>query len=100
MEIKEKKQVLREVTIAHKCDNCGLVVQGEDIPANWHIFSSHSNDNPYESIDTYESYEVCSPECYSIILSEIVQEMESVNNGVIDGMEIQFARNLQHYLKR
>ncbi len=95
MEIKEKKQVLREVTIAHKCDNCGLVVQGEDIPANWHIFSS------FESFeDTYESYEVCSPECYSIMLTEILQEMKDVKDGVIDGKKIQFARNLQHYLKR
>lgn len=101
MDIKETKEVteVKSVTVGHKCDNCGKVHNGQ-FPDEWHHFSSHHNEWGNDSIDSYEYYDVCSPECYVKKLTEVVEgEMSGRYDGEVDDMEIQFARRMVEYFK-
>lgn len=103
MEIKEKKEVteVKEVTVGHKCDNCGKVVNKVNFPDEWHSFSSQHREWGNDSCDSFEYYEVCSPECYIDKFTKIVEvEMKDRHDAEINEMEIQFARRLVEYFKR
>lgn len=102
MEIRDKKEVteIKEVTIGYKCDVCGNVIDTKNFPDEWHMFSSNHNEWGNDSIDSYEYYQVCSPECYVKKFIEIVDsEMEDRYDAKIDEMEIQFARKMSEYFK-
>lgn len=103
MYIREKKEVteFKKVTVGCRCDNCGKDVRGKDIPDDWHHFSSHHNDWGNDSIDSFEYYDVCSPECYIEKFIDVVDnEMEGYRDGKVDDMELDFARNLSDHFKR
>lgn len=95
MELKEKKIVTQEkdVTIGYKCDACGKIHHG-NFPNEWHFFSIEHREWGNDSIDSYESFEVCSPQCYINKISDIINgEYSDKFDAKIDSMEIQFARN-------
>lgn len=96
MEIKENKQVIefKSVTVAIKCDVCGKVHEGKDIPDEWHTFSHHHDEWGNDSCDSHEYHEVCSPECYWAKFKECVEDLKGYNNAKVDEFEIQFARRL------
>ncbi len=100
MQIKKEKQITIEVPVAHKCDNCGKIVQGECFPEGWHDFSIEE----IKSHGTYpESHEpiVCSPKCYIEMLKKIIEEYENseTDDLYIDGVEFSFVQSLQKYLE-
>jgi hypothetical protein len=101
MDIQETKVIteVKTVIVGYKCDNCGKIHNG-DFPDEWHHFSSHHNEWGNDSIDSYEYYDVCSPECYVDKLTDVVEsEMSGIHNGDVDGMKIQFARRMVEYFK-
>lgn len=85
--------------IGRKCDNCGKVYSNRNFPDEWHNFSSHHNEWGNDSIESYEYYDVCSPECYVEKLIKVVDEMSEIYDGKVDDMEIQFARRMVEYFK-
>lgn len=100
--LKEQKKVtkLENVTIGHKCDNCGKVINTERFPDEWHHFSSHHNEWGNDSCDSYEYYDVCSAKCYVEKFTDVVEnELNGRSDAEVDDKEIQFARVLVDYFK-
>lgn len=96
MEIRETKEVTetKSVVVAHKCDVCGKINNGKNIPDEWHSFNHHHNEWGNDSIDSYEYHEVCSPVCYWTKFKECVKDLEGYSDAKVDDFEIQFARRL------
>lgn len=89
--IKQTQKVEREVTVHVKCDVCNKTHDGNNIPKEWHGFSIHHNHWGNDSQDSYEYFDVCSPECYKSKFKECVEAFDGFTDGEIDGFEIQFA---------
>jgi hypothetical protein len=96
MEVKERKEVteFKMVTIARKCDVCGIEHKGKYTPDEWHEFSHSHNEWGNDSIDSVENHEVCSPKCYWEKFKDCVHDLKGRNNAEIDGFDIHFARLL------
>jgi hypothetical protein len=96
MELKEEKKVteVKSVIVGHKCDFCGTIHEGKELPNEWHSFSHHHNQWGNDSVDTYKYHEVCSPKCYWIKFKECVEDLKEYENAKVDEFEIQFARRL------
>lgn len=96
MEMKEIKEVteVKMVTIGRKCDVCGTIHEGRDLPDEWHSFNHHHNEWGNDSVDSYEYHEVCSPKCYWEKFKYCVKDLTGYTNAKIDDFEIQFARLL------
>ena len=96
MRVKEKKLVTecREVTLSVKCDVCGKMHQGSDLPDEWHSFSHHHNHWGNDSYESYEYHDVCSPECYWKRFSYCIAELDGCDDAEVDGFQIQFGRVL------
>jgi DNA repair exonuclease SbcCD ATPase subunit len=65
-ETKEITKVVREeVTVKRICDNCGNEITLWDRPEEYNYFlvTTHPYDWGNDSIDSYESYDVCCPKC-------------------------------------
>ncbi len=99
--IKKVKKVTeeKEVITSVRCDNCGKIATKEYTPDSWYRFSSFHREWGNDSIDSYEYYDVCSPECYIEKFIIEVAEMEHIQSGKVADMEIQFARRLAEYFK-
>ena len=54
MKIKEKKTVteFKEITVSLKCDVCGKIHEGEELPDEWHSFNHHHNEWGNDSVDS------------------------------------------------
>ena len=102
MRITQYKEVTekREVIIGIKCDGCGKIHNGESMPEGWHEFSAHHNHWGNDSVDSWNWYTACSPECYSRLLDETISEYEEYWSSKIDGFSIDFAKNLSNFLKQ
>ena len=93
-----KKAQQKEVTKIEEevfeiiCDVCGRIHKGMDLPNKWHNISMHHNEWGNDSVDSYEVFDVCSPECYAIQFKDCVIEYKHKYSAEIDGFEIQFAR--------
>ena len=100
MKIKETKSVTKnqEVTTSIKCDVCGKVHNGDYTPEEWHEISIHHHHWGNDSVESYEYFDVCSPECYWQKIKECVAEYEGFTDAKIDDFEIQFARRLVNSL--
>jgi hypothetical protein len=94
MYLKEQKEVkvLKEVITGIKCDVCGKTHNCDTIPDEWHNISMHHNEWGNDSVDSWETFDVCSPKCYAVKFKECVKCYEHNYDGEIDGFEIQFAR--------
>ena len=101
MEIKKQEQVtqVKNVTVGHKCDNCGKEVNESRFPDEWHQFTSGHNEWGNDSYESIEQHDVCSPKCYVEKLTKVVGEMEDINDGEVDDMEVQFARRMVDFFK-
>jgi len=100
MKISEYKEVTKKesVTIGYKCDNCGEIHIGVAIPNSWHEFNGHHHSWGNDSIESYEYYLACSPECYAKLLQKAVNDFERYNDAEIDDFEIDFAKRLSEFL--
>lgn len=96
MKIQEQQIVTKNnlITVAIKCDVCGNIHKGEYFPDDWHQISIHHNHWGCNSSESYEYFDVCSPECYWIQIKECVAEYEGFTDAKIDNFEIEFARKL------
>lgn len=97
MEIRQTEWVTseQEVTVAYKCDNCGKQVGTNHLPKDWHSFTSYHDEWGNDSVDSLESYDVCSPQCYKSMLSFVVDNrLNGYRTAKIDGMNIVFAKLL------
>lgn len=100
MEIKEKQEVIeiKSVTVAIKCDVCGKIHKGTDVPYEWHSFNHNHNEWGNDSHESYEFHQVCSPECYWVKFKECVLDLKGRKWAKVDEFEIQFARRLVNLL--
>nr|AKH47509.1 hypothetical protein [uncultured marine virus] len=87
MRLTEKQTIsyIGDVVIGYKCDNCGKLHNGEELPINWHEFLV----SKYSYSESEEVY-VCSPECYISKIKKCVKN----NNFEIGGFELDFAKLL------
>lgn len=100
MKLTEYKEVTRKenVTIGYKCDNCGKIHNGSELPNDWHEFSAYHNSWGNDSCESTERYMGCSPECYAKLFQKAVEEFENYRDAVIDDFEIAFAKKLSIFL--
>lgn len=100
MYLKEQKSVteFKEITVGIKCDVCGKIHKCSYIPDEWHNISMHHNDWGNDSVDSYESFDVCSPKCYITKLKECVKELDGRHSAEVDYFDIYFARLLVNSL--
>lgn len=65
--IYETKTVTKQVRVGWKCDSCGMEIpKGQKMSVAW----SHG-DWGNDSIESYRSADVCSPECYKDVVTEV-----------------------------
>ena len=102
MVITEIKQVTenKKVTVGYKCNHCGKIHNGSDIPDDWHEFNSHHNSWGNDSVDSYEYYLACSPKCYAKLLKEAVDEYSGCDYDEVEisGFSLEFAKQLSESL--
>ena len=95
MEIKETKEVTetKEIVTHIKCDVCGKLYKGNEIPDDWHIMSIFGRDG-------YTLLDICSIECYAIKLEAALESFGDIIDRDIDGFELPFAKLLQKVLSK
>lgn len=100
MKLTEYKEVTKreKVTTGYKCDECGKIDDGNNMPYDWHEFSGHHNSWGNDSCESYEYYMACSPECYAKLLKKAVEEFEEYNDAEIDEFDIEFAKKMSAFL--
>ena len=93
MYIKEEKEITisQEIITGIKCDVCGKIHYGDTMPDNWHVLSMHHIEWGWDNVDSYESFHVCSPNCYAVKFKKCVEELKDISTAEIDGFNIQFA---------
>lgn len=95
--ISKIETVQKSVTISIKCDVCGKIHIGDSLPNNWHNVTNRHHHWGNDSIDSYESHDVCSVDCYKEKIKQIVLDYDGFTDAQIDDFEIQFARLLVNY---
>lgn len=78
MRITELKDITykKEVITGCKCDVCNKEIKSRQ---NYWRLTTHHNDWGNDSIDSYEHYDLCSPECIKVKLNEYYKECENSN---------------------
>ena len=96
MKIQEQQIVTENIlaTVAIKCDVCGNIHKDKYLPDDWHQISMHHNHWGNDSSESYEYFDVCSPDCYWKKIKECVSEYEGFTDAKIDDFEIEFIRKL------
>ena len=89
----------KKVTVGFKCDICKKQHDGEDYPDSWHYFSHSHNGWGNDSIDSYEYFLVCSPECYFKQLIESLKDVGGYYDSKIDDKGKDFVINLLEFVK-
>ena len=93
LEVTEKRSVI----VAAICDNCGKENKGSKQPDDWHSFEGHHNSWGNDSIDSYENYLACSPECYIELLKKAFKNFHEYSTAEINGMKIGFVKKLLEF---
>ena len=101
MKITKQESVteLKEVTVGHKCDICKKQHDGESYPDSWYYFSHQHNGWGDDSIESYECFLVCSPECYFKQLIESLKRVGEYSDSEIDDKTKDFVIHLLEYVK-
>lgn len=87
----EKRVIETDVTVGEecKCDVCGKIIYKKDetkyteVNTNvgyWNIYTHHS-DWGYGSVDSYESFTVCSKECLASKMFDYIESSANNNNS-------------------
>ena len=92
--IKEKKVVESTVEVGKKCDVCGLQTLNRDVYDKWIHGNHHHGDWGYDSQDSYEWFDICSPKCFRVQLERSITELGKTWTGEIFGMPLNFAKAL------
>jgi len=88
---KEVKE-LKEIVTAYVCDVCGKEHPGSELSEEWHEFSHSHGGWGNDSVDSYESFQVCSVICYAKQIRESVEEVGGYADARIDEMSVPFAK--------
>ena len=93
--IKAKKiLVTRDCVVGKKCDVCGKEIPPTRIPHkygepvyDYYKVTRHHNDWGNDSVDSYEHYDACSPECASAYMREYLEDSAGGRNSMIIEIE-------------
>lgn len=91
------KVMMEEVTVERICDNCGKEITVSHITGlgnqyNYFRITTHHHDWGNDSIDSYESYDACCPECaLEMTKKYVTNAYEGCNTKTI---EIEHVRGL------
>lgn len=100
MRITERKeQTITQVTdvlIARKCDICGKIIEkvkhecwgGTGDLYNYFLITTHHNDWGNDSIESYEHYDACCPDCVIKFTEKYVREAQE-RPGIINSKAIE-----------
>ncbi|MEV0360114.1 hypothetical protein AB0H71_29050 [Nocardia sp. NPDC050697] len=102
-ELKEKKQVLRDETVAYKCDFCDKVEhEYSTYKDTWYRFSRSHQGWGNDSCESYESFDVCSVRCFTAILKKELSELSAYarHDAEIADMPFAFAQSLAAALNK
>lgn len=100
--ITEQKEVNRieEITTGLKCDGCGCE-ESSPRTNDWQELSAHHDSWGNDSVDSWEYYDCCSPECYIDVLEKCLVEFERYKIGAkFNNMEFVFAKKLVEYVRK
>lgn len=100
MEIFKEVEIKSEKLSIIKCDCCKTKLDCEEYPEGWHKISTYHEEWGNDSVDSWEYYDVCSPECYEKQFIECVKGYKHRNSANIDGFDIAFARKLAEYFSQ
>ena len=95
--INEEQMVKKEVAIAWICDACG--VQASDkrqYEQEWYHFSKSHQGWGNDSVDSFDSFDVCSADCFIKLLQEHIPDLLEYadKNAEIADMPVKFAEKL------
>lgn len=90
---------LEYVTTAYTCDACSKEVKANSLPEGWHEFSAHHSAWGNDSIHSHQEYHVCSPECYALQFTNVVNVYSKYDSSEVDSFNINFAEKLAVYFK-
>lgn len=91
MDLYETKNVEQKVLIGCRCDQCGKESSNLD---NWVVSSHRHSDWGNDSIESYETFDLCSPQCYLYQLAASVEHLDRYSSAQVDDMPIEFVRGL------
>jgi len=98
MVIKESRKIVKSTPIKYKCDYCGKeVVYDYDVTGShtWHHFTTGHNEWSNDSVDSIESFDVCSSECYWSVIKDQLNNLEDYKDSAyLDNMSYSFAKEL------
>lgn len=95
MDLKEIRAVNQEVIVGCRCDQCGKESATYD---NWVVSSHGHSEWGNDSIDSYETFDLCSPQCYLYQLAASVEHMSGYSSAQVDDLPIDFIRGLLAYI--
>ena len=88
-----------------RCDVCRYEIDTNEIPDDWNIFNSVS-DEQFDLIGRIGRiggptiYQICSPECFETKIRNLISELKEAGNPKIAGMSVPFAKRLLQYMNR
>ena len=92
------KVVVESVITGRKCDICGKDILPINIYSvdqyNYFLITTHHHDWGNDSVDSYEYYDVCSPECVMAFANKYIRDSydEVINSREI---EVKHVRTLE-----
>jgi hypothetical protein len=120
-ELHATRTVEKSVHVGTVCDSCGKTWRKPPEPKNspfltaeerveaerrraedpywsWHNFDRHHSDWGNDSVESRESYDACSPECYLSLLAEAVAALDGYPTGEVDDMPVMFVSALLKHI--
>ncbi len=98
MNITKTDLLPKQSIIDCKCDCCGKMA-GEPFPKKWFNFSHGHSEWGNDSVDSYEYFDVCSPECFANQLEKSIDELEGYRRSAkIADMNYDFAKTLYLFM--
>lgn len=93
-DIRATKRITQEVVVGKQCDNCHKRETDEAKLDNWfHFVEGHGgwgNDN----VDSIESYDVCSPQCFVELAKSKAIAISGYPDAEVADMPVQFLLGL------
>lgn len=89
--------VQKEITVGLECDICGATTDDEDDSQWTDVSHSHSNWGN-DSCESFQTFHICSPQCYIAQLVNSVRSLEYRDSGEINNMPLKFVVNLLRYI--
>jgi hypothetical protein len=95
--VKELKTVKEEVTVAWRCDACGVQTSNkEQYEQEWHHFSESHQSWGNDSGDSWKWHDVCSVDCFTRQLQKSIPDLMEYadSDAEIAEMPVRFAQKL------